>query len=176
MNRVMDSRRPAAFAPEMATGKEPEGHPGWDLGTERRLDDGQTLARFLGWFSLGLGAVELFAPGHLSRYLGMRDRKELFQLYGLREAGTGIGILNQRKPVNWIRARVAGDLLDLATLAGGLDGRNRHRSRVVGAMAAVAGVTLLDLLCSRQLSETIDHRVQSGSTMPLHPRPAGGFS
>jgi hypothetical protein len=126
--------------------------PGWDLGPERRLDDGETLARLLGWFSLALGAAELAAPGRLARWLGMEGSEELLRVYGLRETAKGIGILANRRPARWIRARLAGDLLDLATLSRGLSGGNPRRRNVALAMAAVGGVAVLDAVCAAQLS------------------------
>lgn len=126
--------------------------PGWDLETERRIDDGRTLANALGWFSLALGAAELVAPGKIAGWLGMDEAAPILQAYGVREIGTGAGILKNRRPAEWVWGRVAGDFLDLATLAPGLRSDNPNRKNVVTAMAAVAGVTVLDILCARQLS------------------------
>jgi len=121
--------------------------------------DSQTdaLARGLGWFSIGLGLAELFAPGRLARSLGMRGQETLVQAYGVREIATGIAILAAKDPTPWIWARVGGDALDLATLATGLEGRNPQRENVMIAMAAVAGVTALDLYCATTLSGESPH-------------------
>lgn len=146
--------RTAAFSPEQApflgTGTR---QPGWDLETERRADDGRTLANALGWFSLGLGAAEMLAPRALQRWLGVEGRTALVQGYGMREIGTGIGILSERRPAEWMWGRVAGDVLDLATLSTALTPRNPRRRNVLLAMGAVAGVMALDVLCARQLSQ-----------------------
>jgi hypothetical protein len=125
--------------------------PGWDLATERRIDDGESLARAIGWFSIGLGVTELVAAERLARWLGVQGREDLIRLYGVREIVQGIGVLSQRRPEGWMWVRIAGDALDLATLAAALGPRNRRRNRVLGAMAAVAGVTVLDVVCARQL-------------------------
>jgi hypothetical protein len=158
MSMTMEDTRARAFRPEMAdrvgSGTQT---PGWNLDTERRFDDGKTLANGLGWFSIGLGLYELLAPRHLARTLGMEDQTAIIQAYGVREIATGVGILAQRRPAEWVWGRVAGDALDLATLASGLDGDNPQRSNVVMAMAAVAGVTVLDTLCARQLSRRVVH-------------------
>ena len=158
MATTMEETRTRAFRPEMAdrlgSGTE---RPGWDLATERRIDDGQTLANGIGWFSIGLGLYEVLAPRHLGRTLGMEDKTALIQAYGVREIVKGVGILANRRPTNWMWGRVAGDFLDLATLAPGLDDDNPQRGNVALAMGAVAGVTLLDLLCARQLSRRIVH-------------------
>ncbi len=154
---VETMERPRAFRPEMAgeVGSNTR-QPGWDLATERRIDDGETLARFLGWFSIGLGAVEVLAPERLGRWLGTENRT-LIQGYGMREIATGVGILSSRRPAEWIWARVAGDALDLATLATALGSDNPRRGNVGLALGAVAGVTVLDVLCGVQLSRRRDH-------------------
>jgi hypothetical protein len=119
----------------------------------RRADTTLGLAQGLGWFSIGLGLTELLAPQVLARGLGLRGHEKLIASYGAREVATGIGILAARDPTPWIWGRVVGDALDLGTLAGGLvEGRGRERENVGLAVAAVAGVTLLDVLCGRALS------------------------
>lgn len=154
MEATLDATRAPAFRPEMAprlgTGTR---RPGWDRGPERRIDDGQTLAGMIGWFSIALGAAELAAPGRIARWLGMEEQRPLLRLYGAREVTKGVGILSRRRPVGWMWGRVAGDALDLATLATGLRPANRRRRNVLLAMGAVAGVTALDLLCLKQLRE-----------------------
>ncbi len=119
---------------------------------------GRNLAQGLGWFSIGLGVAELLAGERLARALGLEDRTGLIRAYGVREVATGVGILLADDPTPWIWGRVGGDALDLATLAGGLDGDNPRRANVGVAVAAVAGVTVLDLVCARQLAEEGDHR------------------
>jgi hypothetical protein len=111
----------------------------------------RTLAQGLGWFSIGLGLAELLAPRSIARALGMEERTGLIRAYGAREVAAGVGILTQKDPTPWVWGRVAGDALDLATLAGGLDRRNPRRGNVGIALAAVAGVTILDALCARAL-------------------------
>ncbi|MGQ4273258.1 cyclase dehydrase [Terrihabitans sp. B22-R8] len=110
------------------------------------------LARGLGWFSLALGAAELLAPRTLSRVLGMEERSGLIQAYGMREVVTGVAILASEDPAPFIWGRVAGDALDLAALAPAMNDSNLQHDNVALAIAAVAGVTLLDLLCATALS------------------------
>ncbi len=109
------------------------------------------LARGLGWFSIALGLAEVLAPRSLARSLGMEDWSGLVRAYGVREIATGVGILSQDDPTAWIWGRVGGDALDLATLAVGLRPDNPERTNVGLALAAVAGVTLLDVICARSL-------------------------
>ncbi|MBD2748581.1 cyclase dehydrase [Microvirga sp. BT688] len=111
-----------------------------------------TLARGLGIFSIALGIAEVVAPRALARALGMKGQEGLIAGYGVREIATGIGILASKDPTPWIWGRVAGDGLDLATLATALEGRNPKKGNVGIAMAAVAGVTALDVYCAQTLS------------------------
>lgn len=111
-----------------------------------------TLARGLGVFSIALGLAEVLAPRALTRSLGMEGSETLVRAYGMREIATGIGILASEDPMPWIWGRVAGDALDLATLATGLEGDNPKRVNVGIAMGAVAAVTALDVLCATTLT------------------------
>src|SRR3954453_22135368 len=100
----------------------------------------ESLARGLGWFSIGLGALELCAPRALTRALGMPGSEALVQGYGLREIASGVGILASRDPAPWVWSRVAGDALDLGTLGAALDDENPQTGNVAIALTAVAGV------------------------------------
>ncbi len=114
--------------------------------------DPATLAKGLGWFSIGLGLAEIFAPKELARLIGTRNHSGLLRSYGLREIAAGAGILTQRDKGPWLWSRVAGDALDLASLGAALGSDRTDRTRAAIATAAVAGVTALDLLCAQQLS------------------------
>ncbi len=48
------------------------------------------LARALGWFSIGLGVVEFFAPRRVTETLGMEGRETLVRAFGVREILAGI--------------------------------------------------------------------------------------
>jgi hypothetical protein len=114
-------------------------------------DRARGLASGLGWFSIALGAVELFSPRTVTRHLGMEGAEQTVAMYGLREIVTGIGILSSSNPAPWIWGRVAGDGLDLMTLAGGMRPDNPQRSNVGAAMVAVAGIAAADWICARSL-------------------------
>jgi uncharacterized membrane protein len=121
------------------------------------VNDGQRLANGLGWFSIGLGVAEIAAPGKLAELIGLRDKERsrtLLRIYGLREIAAGIGILSQTRQSGWLWGRVAGDVVDLASLGSALGARNVDRTRVVTASAAVLGVTALDVLCAQGLTRT----------------------
>jgi uncharacterized membrane protein len=116
----------------------------------------EQLARGLGWFSIGLGLAELLAPREVGRLIGIpdhRNHRKTFQTMGLREISAGVGILSSEKPTGWMWSRVAGDALDLSLLGAALNSDHHERGKVMGAIAAVAGVTALDVLCAIGLGE-----------------------
>ncbi len=108
------------------------------------------LAQGLGWFSIGLGAAELLMPRVLTKLLGLRGQENLVRSYGLRELGTGIGILRSQDPTAWIWGRVGGDVLDIATVAMGLRGPRRGNAAL--ALVSLAGVTAVDAVVGGMLS------------------------
>jgi hypothetical protein len=111
------------------------------------------LARGLGWFSLALGAAEVAAPHRLARALGMEGYEPLVFAYGVREIVKGVGILASDNPTPWIWGRVAGDALDVATVAAGLSGDNPRKGNAAVALVSLLGVAAVDLYCARMLGE-----------------------
>src|SRR5687767_7725927 len=110
------------------------------------------LARTLGVFSIGLGLAELFAPRQVARLIGVDEENgKTLQLLGLREIASGVGIM-QGKPAYFLWSRVAGDIMDLGLLSTTLNSQRSDRTRVGGAIAAVAAVTVIDILASTLLS------------------------
>ena len=149
-----------------------EGPTGAKRAAQQRHRPAGQAARALGWFSIGLGLAELLAPRLVARATGLAGRESLVRLYGVREIATGIGILCARDPAPWVWGRVAGDVIDLATLAAHTDTGNPLRERAGGAMAAVAGVAALDLACARSLSRPALEEVRDYSDrrgLPLPP-------
>lgn len=106
------------------------------------------LGRALGWFSFGLGLAELIAPAQLTRALGMEGKETLVRAYGAREIGAGILCLSVDKQAG-LWSRVAGDAVDIATLATGLKSDNPKRDNVIIALALVLGVTALDVVAAQ---------------------------
>jgi uncharacterized membrane protein len=107
------------------------------------------IANALGWFSIGLGLAEVLAPRALSRLIGVRPKVGLMRLYGAREIATGIGLLSQQQNKDrWLKARVAGDALDLISLGTAMTSDDSGRGKLIAATAAVAGVTAIDALCA----------------------------
>jgi hypothetical protein len=109
------------------------------------------VAQSLAWFSIALGAAELLASRRMARMLGMHGQERLIQAYGVRELVKGVGILTAHDPTPWLWGRVAGDALDLGTLAVAYGHSNKPRN-VVLAMANVAMVTALDVITAQQLA------------------------
>lgn len=120
---------------------------------KHRQRPADTVARGLGWFSVGLGLLQLLAPRTVARGIGMGRRTGVVRAYGAREIATGVGILLSKRPAPWIIARIAGDALDMGTLAPRLTGRNRARRNSAIALGAVAGVAALDIVNAKQLCE-----------------------
>lgn len=130
----------------------------------------RTLARGLGWFSIGLGVVQLVAAPGLARVTGLRGLGGLVRASGVREVLNGIGLLSTQKPAPWLWARVGGGVLDMATLASGLQGARTGGASV--ALAAVAAVTALDVAAARSLSTqrpapARDYSMRSGWPAPV---------
>jgi hypothetical protein len=132
------------------------------------------FARGLGWMSIGLGAIELWKNQQLSESLGTGGQGRIFQIYGLREIATGVGLLTAKDPTPWVWARVAGDLLDMATLAPDLGPGNSQRKVAGAATAFVAGATLIDLFCA--VSETRQSRREKEMLLPADYHPEGYHS
>jgi uncharacterized membrane protein len=116
--------------------------------------NGQTteqLALGLGWFSIGLGLAELLAPRSVAQLIGMPNANTaVLRSFGVREIGAGLAILNEPDRPAWLWSRVAGDAVDLSYLASGLNDEN-DSTKVAAAMAAVLGVTALDIIVAQQL-------------------------
>lgn len=85
------------------------------------------------------------APGRLASALGLEDKQGLIRAYGARELASAVPTLSVDKQVG-LAARIAGDVLDLGTLAGALCGDNPRRRNATIATAMVAGITMLDIL------------------------------
>ena len=112
------------------------------------------FARGLGMFSIALGLAEVLAPGKLGELVGLNDRYSSYlPLFGAREIASGLGIMRGEKPTAAVWSRVGGDVIDLAFLGAAMADSKADRSRLGMAAAAVAGVTVLDILCAKKLSQ-----------------------
>lgn len=121
------------------------------------------LARALGWFSIGLGVAQMLAPRRMTRALGMRGQEGLMRAYGAREVVSGVLALSVDPSVG-LRSRIVGDAVDAATLLTALRPGNPKRDNVMLALAAVAGIAVLDVLADRALT------ARHGREQPRRPR------
>jgi len=114
------------------------------------------LARGLGWFSLALGLTEIATPDMLSKAIGIPPKPStswLMRAMGVRELLAGAGVLMQPRRSVPLWMRVAGDAVDLALLAVASRARRGNGARIAGAIAAVAGVTALDVIAARRAQQ-----------------------
>jgi hypothetical protein len=120
-----------------------------------RAKDRDSLANFLGWFSIALGTAQVAMPRVMCRVVGSSGKgsaPRVMRLMGVREIAQGTGILSRPRPTTWVWSRVAGDVLDLSLL-GVVAVRNpKHRLRTAFAMANVLGVTVPDVFESLHLA------------------------
>lgn len=125
-----------------------------------------TLARGLGWFSLALGAGGAIMPQRMARLIGVQPdawNSGVLRFVGVRELVQGSGLLAQANPTGWVWSRVAGDTVDMAFMGSRLlTGDAKKRNRTLIALAAVAGIAVVDLVCSVLLSR----HSTSGDGMP----------
>ena len=106
--------------------------------------------RMLGWFSIGLGMTQLFAPKLLTRWLGVEGREGFVRAMGAREIGHGMLCLSTETHAGaW--SRVGGDMLDLAALASAHRVDNPKKTNVAIAMGVVAGCALADLAVAQSI-------------------------
>jgi uncharacterized membrane protein len=114
------------------------------------------LARALGWGSLGLGIPQITMPGRFDRAIGIRPDMEARAwtlMVGVRELGAAAGILRLEwpRPRNWLWARVAGDVKELALLVSAW-GKRESSLRLAGAMGGALAIGALDLFTAIRMS------------------------
>ncbi|SCL54707.1 Uncharacterized membrane protein [Micromonospora eburnea] len=124
------------------------------LGIERATEDRGSvgMSRILGWFSLGLGVTTLAAGPQVGRLAGIDDSRAaraVLRTAGVRELGHAATLLVPRRPGLGAWTRVAGDVMDLAAAGHALrQRRGERRRRLTYVMAALAGITAVDLYVS----------------------------
>jgi hypothetical protein len=139
-------------------------------GTERD----ERIAEGLGWFSLGLGAAQLLAPGALNRLAGIRDdatARLAQRIVGVREVGAFAAIMGDRPaPALPLWGRVGGDLMDLALLGRAWQRKRESAPRLALTIANIAGVTGLDVYAAIRHTQAEQKRPESN----LESKTAGG--
>jgi hypothetical protein len=125
------------------------------------------LVDLLAWFSLGLGAAQLVAPGLVNRVAGIENRptsRLVQRLVGVREVGAFAAIQADRpQPALPIWGRFAGDCVDLALL--GISWRHSRAgtARLALTTASIAAIGALDSYTASRLSSN------EGSIVPVGP-------
>lgn len=134
-----------------------------------RIPPEHRLARVLGWFSIGLGTMELLAPRRFTETLGMEGSETLVRTFGLREIAAGVMALSVDKNAGmW--ARVGGDGLDAAALLSGLSADNPKKGNIALALLMVGGIALLDY---RTAQDTRPKRPLPAERRRLYPDRSG---
>ena len=112
------------------------------------LTTSDRLGKGLGWVGLGLGAAAVFAGGRIAQALGLENKSNLVRLIGVREVASGLLTLSpDRRTGLW--TRVAGDFMDVMLVVTALDAPpSRQRDNAKLALAAVAGIAVLDLVAA----------------------------
>ena len=121
----------------------------------------------LGFFRIGLGLLEVAAPGRLAKWLGAEGNpvKTIIALFGVRELLAGGMLLRGPAVSTNVWNRVVGDAMDLTAL-GLTFGQSNRKGAVAGALAFVGGATVLDALTARGLDQ------QTARTFPRSERAA----
>jgi hypothetical protein len=145
-------------------------------GDPRIIEGGQSLkrpqdqlARALGWFSIGLGIVEFFAPRRITETLGMEGSETMVRAFGVREILAGIMSLSVDKNAG-LWARVGGDGLDAAALLSGLTADNPKKGNIALALLMVGGIAVLDY---RAAQDTKPRRPPANARRKLYPNRSG---
>jgi uncharacterized membrane protein len=136
------------------------------LADQDRGTGGESLANFLGLFSIGLGMAQVLAPAGMSKLIGVEDddgNRTLMRTMGMREITNGVAILSKQQPEKAVWSRVAGDALDLAFLGRALANPSNKRGRTLFATANVLAVTALDVMCAKQLSRQPQTSANAGA-------------
>lgn len=133
------------------------------LEIERTTTDPRTALPFspgrravaLGWFSVGLGVAQIFAPQHVARLIGLSNdssTRATLRVIGIRELACGVGMLVQPESPTWAWGRVAGDVIDLALLGRTLTSGRADARKASAALAGVLAVGLVDAQAASELA------------------------
>ena len=111
------------------------------------------FGKALGWFSLGLGLMEILAPRTVTCTLGMEGHERLICAYGAREIGAGIlSLSGERAPVSGAGSRGTRSISQ--QLWRRVDETRAKRQAVGLTLAMLAGVAVIDLLAAQAVTTT----------------------
>jgi len=112
------------------------------------------LGLALGWFSVGLGLLQILAPRGIGRAMGVGHHPVIMRLCGLRELASGVGLLSERSPAAFAWSRVAGDALNLVLLRSALRSPGSSKAKIAAAATLMASVTAIDIFASQQMTRS----------------------
>ncbi len=137
----------------------------------------EQIANGLGWFSIGLGLAEILVPKSFAKFIGAEGKHTAWiRLQGIREITAGIGILSNPMPAQWVWARVAGDVMDLASLGVAFASPKSNHTRLALSTAAVIGVTALDVLDAKKLSANAPEINRAAHAITINRKPEEVYS
>lgn len=120
------------------------------------MPSADTLAAGLGWFSIGLGLMELTSAHRVARVAGLRAPSpraaNVVRALGARELAHGVAILAAPHAAAPVASRVIGDALDLGMLRAGVRSGPVDRRRAGAAAAMLLGIGIIDALVARRLA------------------------
>jgi uncharacterized membrane protein len=124
-----------------------------------------TLARALGWGSLGLGIPQLTMPGRFDRAIGIDpdlETRAWTLVVGVRELAAAAGILRLEwpRPRAWLWARVAGDVKDLMLLVSAW-GKRESTPRLVGAIGGALAIGAADVFAAVRMTRRTEQAEQA---------------
>lgn len=96
-------------------------------------------------FSFGLGALELVSGRRLARKLGLPRSAPVLKSFGARELASGALLLAAPRSSLGAWSRVAGDVMDLATLGTARLRKRGRPGRIMGAAAFVGAALAADI-------------------------------
>ena len=117
------------------------------------METSKAVGLGLGIFSIGLGIVEVAAPGRMSRFLGLEGSKaarNTLIAFGAREMLAGTMLLRGPAVSTNVWNRVIGDAIDAGAL-GLAATRSNRKGAIAGALAFVGGAMVADWLAARAL-------------------------
>ena len=110
------------------------------------------MARFVGLYTLLLGATFAALPRWTSRFFGMGDRPWLMRYLGVRDLALAAGLLAPQRPRPWLLVRGVADASDVGLMAAGLVSR-RYSPRALPLLAAALGSAALSLALSQRVED-----------------------
>ncbi len=105
----------------------------------------RSVTRFVGAYTLVLGAAFSALPAQMTRFVGMGDRPRLGLYFGLRDLALAAALLGTQRFRTLLLIRGLADVSDAAIILAGL--RSGHHSvRVLPLLAAAVGSSILSLV------------------------------